>query len=88
MKSNKIEKFENHGRKTERKYILMLDSTVIDKNNMVFDNELKPVSENLFSISQLEFKIFEKVTYFSDSLHLKDFNFLKQAKGFQLIPKN
>jgi hypothetical protein len=88
LNSNKVEKFENRGLKTGKKYILVLDSAITYKNNVLFNNELRPVGENLFSVSQFEFNLFKKVIYFSDSLHLKDFNFLKQAKVFKLIPKN
>lgn len=74
INSNKVEKRETSGGKRVKLY-LVLDSTGF-------------VNENLFSVSQQEFEIFEKVIYYSDSLHLKDFNFLKKAKGFKLIPEN
>jgi hypothetical protein len=74
LDSNKVEKFIHKG--SGENYILILDSTNVDGN------------ENIFPVSQLESKIFQKVIYFSDSLKLKDFSFLKKAKGFKLITKN
>jgi hypothetical protein len=72
LKSNAIEKLQING-KERKDYVLITDSV-----NMY-------PKEELFLITPFESQIFERIIYLSDSLKLKDFNFLKQAKGFKII---
>ena len=75
LNSDTVEKFQNYKGQREN-YILTTDSS---KNNS---------NEKIIPLTQLETQIFDKIIYFSDSLKLKDFDFLKKGTGFKLVHKN
>ncbi len=71
INSNMVRKSSNYGGEVQISYL------VIDSLNI-------SVKDNLSAISLLEYNLFEKVIYFSDSMNLKDFSYLRKANGFKL----
>ena len=71
VNSRNVEKYSNYGGDIKKSYL-------------VFDSTSTSTQENLSSINSLEYTIFEKVIYFSDSMHLNDFRYLRKATGFKL----
>jgi hypothetical protein len=86
LTSDKVEKYSNNVGKKEN-YILLVDSIITENKNIIPGNEIKTTSENILDVTSLDITIFKKVIYFSDSLKLKDFKFLNQAKHFKAISK-
>lgn len=72
LSNDEVTKFINYGGQRTN-YILSFDSSKIDM-------------QSTFPISQLDFQIFKKIVYYSDSLKLKNFNFLKKATNFKVVP--
>lgn len=71
LNSNTVTKFHSYMGRREN-FTLATDS----KNN--------GSNDKLFPLTKLDSEIFDKIIYFSDSLKLKDFLFLKKAKGFKI----
>ncbi len=62
--------------KNREHYSLYLEDDTMSLQKKTTKNELIP-------ISSFDRAVFEKVIYFSDSLKLKNFYFLRKAKGFE-----
>jgi hypothetical protein len=80
LTSNEVKKIWQQNRK-RNEYLLIIDT-------LATENDLPNNNNELFPISQFESGIFETVIFYSDSLGLKDFKYLNNAKGFKIIPTN